>query len=126
MTFAASSLEEKMGLHGSARLASWLMVKTTPVTGRFLARRHKGLKNMFMMMNAARLDVGIQGVGVAERAFQRALAYALERRQGRAPGVKSGDMIPIYEHADVRRMLYSMKALVEGVARHLLRQCCRL
>ncbi len=69
---------------------------------------------MFVMMNAARLDVGVQGVGVAEAAFQRALAYAQERRQGKAAGVKSGGMAPIYEHADVRRMLYSMKSLVEA------------
>jgi alkylation response protein AidB-like acyl-CoA dehydrogenase len=69
---------------------------------------------MFVMMNAARLDVGVQGVGVAEAAFQRALAYAQDRKQGKAAGVKSGGMVPIYEHADVRRMLYSMKALVEA------------
>ena len=65
-------------------------------------------------MNSARLDVGVQGVGVAERAYQHALAFAQERRQGRAPGVRSGDMVPIYEHADVRRMIFSMKALVEA------------
>jgi hypothetical protein len=56
----------------------------------------------------------VQGVGVAERAFQRALRYAQERRQGRATGVKSGPMAPIFDHADVRRMLYSMKALTEA------------
>ncbi|MEQ8936013.1 MAG: acyl-CoA dehydrogenase, partial [Amphiplicatus sp.] len=60
------------------------------------------------------LDVGVQGVGVAERAFQRALAYAQDRRQGRKAGIQTGPMIPIYEHADVRRMLYSMKSLVEA------------
>jgi hypothetical protein len=66
------------------------------------------------MMNAARLDVGVQGVGVAEAAFQRALSYAQERRQGKPAGAKSGGMVPIYEHADVRRMLFSMKSLVEA------------
>ena len=104
-------LEKKMGLHGSPTCVM-AYGENEACYGTLLGEENKGLKNMFIMMNAARLDVGIQGVGVAERAYQRALAYALDRRQGRAPGVKSGDMVPIYEHADVRRMLYSMKALV--------------
>jgi alkylation response protein AidB-like acyl-CoA dehydrogenase len=106
-------LEEKMGLHGSP---TCVMVygENNQCYGTLLGQEHKGLRNMFVMMNAARLDVGMQGVGVAERAFQRALAYAQDRRQGRAAGVKTGEMIPIYEHADVRRMLYSMKSLVEA------------
>ena len=103
-------LEEKMGLHGSPTCVM-AFGDDGACFGSLLGEEHKGLRNMFVMMNAARLDVGVQGVGVAERAFQRALAYAQERRQGRAPGVKSGPMVPIYEHADVRRMLYSMKAL---------------
>lgn len=106
-------IEEKMGLHGSPTCVM-AFGDDGACFGSLLGEEHKGLKNMFVMMNAARLDVGVQGVGVAERAFQRALAYALERRQGRAPGVKSGPMIPIYEHADVRRMLYAMKALVSA------------
>ena len=69
---------------------------------------------MFIMLNSARLDVGVQGIGIAERSFQRALAYAQERRQGRAPGVRSGRQVPIYEHPDVRRMLFTMKALIEA------------
>lgn len=106
-------LEEKMGLHGSP---TCVMVygERGDCVGTLLGEPHKGLKNMFVMMNAARLDVGVQGVGVAEAAFQRALAYAQDRKQGKAAGVKSGGMVPIYEHADVRRMLYSMKALVEA------------
>lgn len=106
-------LEEKMGLHGSP---TCVMVygERGECVGTLLGEPHKGLKNMFVMMNAARLDVGIQGVGVAEAAFQRALAYAQERKQGKAVGAKSGGMVPIYEHADVRRMLYSMKSLVEA------------
>ncbi|NWG71655.1 MAG: acyl-CoA dehydrogenase [Parvularculaceae bacterium] len=109
----AIKLEEKMGLHGSP---TCVMVygDAGACIGTLLGEPHKGLKNMFVMMNAARLDVGVQGVGVAERAFQRALAYAGERRQGRATGAKGGPMIPIYGHADVRRMIYSMKALVEA------------
>ena len=106
-------LEEKMGLHGSPT-AVMAFGENGECYGTLLGEENKGLKNMFIMMNAARLDVGMQGVGVAERAFQRALDYTQDRKQGRAPGVKSGAMIAIYEHADVRRMLYSMKALVEA------------
>jgi alkylation response protein AidB-like acyl-CoA dehydrogenase len=106
-------LEEKMGLHGSPT-AVLAYGESGECVGSLLGEAHKGLKNMFVMMNAARLDVGLQGVGVAEAAFQRALRFAQDRRQGRAPGVKTGPMIPIFEHADVRRMLYRMKALVEG------------
>ncbi|GJL94745.1 MAG: acyl-CoA dehydrogenase [Hyphococcus sp.] len=106
-------LEEKMGLHGSPTCVMAFGEKGE-CYGTLLGEENKGLKNMFIMMNSARLDVGMQGVGVAERAYQTALAYALDRKQGRALGVKSGDQVAIYEHADVRRMLYSMKALVEA------------
>jgi alkylation response protein AidB-like acyl-CoA dehydrogenase len=106
-------LEEKMGLHGSP---TCVMVygEQENCVGTLLGEPHKGLRNMFVMMNAARLDVGVQGVGVAEAAFQRALSYAQDRRQGKTAGAKSGGMVAIYEHADVRRMLYSMKSLVEA------------
>ncbi len=106
-------LEEKMGLHGSPTCVM-AFGEQDACYGTLLGEENKGLKNMFVMMNSARLDVGVQGVGVAERAYQHALAFAQDRRQGRAPGVRSGDMVPIYEHADVRRMVYSMKALVEA------------
>ena len=76
---------------------------------------------MFIMMNAARLAVGMQGVAVAERATQRALAYAKERRQGRAARQGPAEMAPIIEHADIRRTLMTMKALTAGRARHLPR-----
>ena len=106
-------LEEKMGLHGSPTCVMGFG-ENDECYGTLLGEENKGLRNMFIMMNSARLDVGMQGVGVAERAFQRALAYAQDRKQGRSPGVKSGDQVSIFEHADVRRMLYSMKALVEA------------
>ncbi len=106
-------LEEKMGLHGSPTTVM-VFGERGECYGTLLGEENKGLKNMFVMMNAARLDIGLQGVGVAEAAFQRALTYAQDRRQGRAAGVRTGAMIPIYEHADVRRMLYSMKSLVEA------------
>ncbi|MEL7487984.1 MAG: acyl-CoA dehydrogenase, partial [Pseudomonadota bacterium] len=106
-------LEEKMGLHGSPTCVMAYGERGECI-GTLLGEENRGLKNMFVMMNSARLDVGVQGVGIAERAYQRALAYALDRKQGRAPGVKSGDQVAIFEHPDVRRMLYSMKTLVEA------------
>src|SRR6185312_6165396 len=69
---------------------------------------------MFIMMNAARLAVGMQGVAVAERATQRALSYARERRQGRSAASKGAQMAPIIEHADIRRSLMTMKALTQA------------
>jgi 3-(methylsulfanyl)propanoyl-CoA dehydrogenase len=106
-------LEKKMGLHGSPTCVM-AFGENGECYGTLLGEEHKGLRNMFVMMNAARLDVGMQGVGVAERAYQRALAYAQERKQGRLPGVKTGEQVAIFEHSDVRRMLYSMKALTEA------------
>ena len=106
-------LEEKLGLHGSPTCVM-AFGEHGECYGTLLGEENKGLKNMFVMMNAARLDVGVQGVGVAERAYQRALAYALDRKQGRPAGVKTGDPVAIFEHPDVRRMLYSMKSLVEA------------
>ena len=82
-----------------------------------LSRReeNRGLNVMFIMMNAARLAVGVQGVAVAERATQRAVAYANERRQGRTVSSRAGEMGPIIEHADIRRTLMTMKALTQAV-----------
>ncbi|WP_411816246.1 acyl-CoA dehydrogenase [Hyphococcus sp. DH-69] len=106
-------LEEKMGLHGSPTCVM-AFGDNGDCIGTLLGEENKGLRNMFVMMNSARLDVGMQGVGIAERGYQRALAYAQDRKQGRAPGVKSGEMIAIYEHPDVQRMVYSMKALTDA------------
>jgi alkylation response protein AidB-like acyl-CoA dehydrogenase len=95
------SLEHKMGLHGSPTA----VLDFAGATGWMVGPENGGLAAMFTMMNNARLGVGVQGIGVAEGAFQQALAFASQRRQGRAGG--SGT---IAEHADVRRMLASMKA----------------
>ena len=81
--------------------------------GYLVGEENRGLNVMFIMMNAARLAVGMQGVAVAERATQHALAYAKERRQGRSMSTKSG-MSPIIEHADIRRNLMTMKALTQA------------
>ncbi|MEM9726294.1 MAG: acyl-CoA dehydrogenase [Pseudomonadota bacterium] len=102
-----------MGLHGSPTCTMAYGEKGECV-GYLVGRENKGLACMFTMMNAARLDVGLQGVGVAEGAFQHALAYAQDRRQGRAYGEKSGPQVPIIEHPDVRRMLYRMKSSIEA------------
>jgi butyryl-CoA dehydrogenase len=85
-------------------------------TGWLIGQENRGLACMFTMMNNARLAVGVQGVAIAERAYQQALAYATERRQGRAAGGTAEGMSPIVEHADVRRTLMTMKALT-GAAR---------
>jgi hypothetical protein len=79
-------------------------------TGYLVGEENKGLAAMFIMMNEARLAVGIQGVAVAERATQRANDYARERRQGRAMGTPAGSMSPIIEHPDVRRNLMMMRS----------------
>ncbi|WP_424985336.1 acyl-CoA dehydrogenase [Microbulbifer sp. S227A] len=94
------SLEHKMGLHGSPTC----VMQYDGATGWLVGREHGGMAAMFTMMNNARLGVGGQGVGVAEGAYQHALAYAQERKQGKTP---SGTII---DHADVRRMLTTMKA----------------
>lgn len=95
------SLEHKMGLHGSPTA----VMEYDNATGWLVGEPHAGLAAMFTMMNNARLGVATQGIGVAEAAYQHALAYASERKQGRAGGTGT-----IAEHADVRRMLASMKA----------------
>jgi alkylation response protein AidB-like acyl-CoA dehydrogenase len=83
-------------------------------TGYLIGEENRGLATMFVMMNAARLGVGLQGVGVAERATQQAVAYAKERRQGKKIGANGAGMSPIIEHADIRRMLLTMKAMTQA------------
>jgi len=84
-------------------------------TGYLIGEENRGLATMFVMMNAARLGVGLQGVGVAERATQHAIAYAKERRQGKSFAANgSAGMSPIIEHADIRRTLLTMKALTQA------------
>ena len=80
------------------------------------------MRYMFTMMNNARLSVGLEGLALAERAFQMALAYAKERKQGRAPGAPAGEQSAIIDHPDVRRMLLTQQRLDRGAARHHLRQ----
>ena len=98
------SLEHKMGLHGSPTC----VMEYDGATGWMVGEPHGGLAAMFTMMNNARLGVGVQGIGAAEGAFQHARAFALERRQGRSP--IEGGTGTIIDHADVRRMLATMRA----------------
>jgi len=98
------SLEHKLGLHGSPTA----VMQYDGAKGWLIGEPHKGMAAMFTMMNNARLGVGMQGVAVAEAAFQQALAYASDRKQGKTP-LGSGAII---DHADVRRMLALMKAEV--------------
>ncbi len=98
------SLEHKMGLHGSPTC----VMQYDGATGWLVGEEHDGMRAMFTMMNNARLGVGGQGIGAAEGALQHALAYAQERKQGRSP-VENGTGT-IIDHADVRRMLTTMKA----------------
>ncbi|WGH79678.1 acyl-CoA dehydrogenase [Jannaschia ovalis] len=96
------SLEHKLGLHGSPTA----VMQYDGATGWLIGEPHKGMAAMFTMMNNARLGVGVQGLSVAEAAMQHAIGYALDRKQGRTP---KGDG-SILDHADVRRMVLSMKA----------------
>ncbi len=108
-----TGIEEKMGIHGSPTCA----LSLADAVGWMVGPANKGLTCMFTMINHARVTVGLQGLGVAERARQASVAYAMERRQGRAatPGAGRADGADLLiEHADVRRMLLTQKALVES------------
>ena len=107
------SLEHKLGIHASPTAVMSYGDKGGAV-GYLIGQANRGLEYMFLMMNRARLAVGLQGVAVSERAYQQALAYARERVQGRPLGA-SGGRATIVEHPDVRRMLMSMKAQTEAM-----------
>ncbi len=108
------SIEHKMGIHAN----STCVMNYDGATGWLVGEEMKGLAAMFIMMNAARLGVGLQGLGVAEVAYQNAVTYAADRRQGRAlTGAKEPDekADTLFVHPDVRRMLMEGKALTEGL-----------
>ena len=105
--FHPVGVEHKLGIHASPTC----VMAYEGARAELVGRPNEGLAHMFVMMNAARLAVGVEGVGVAERAYQHALAYALERRQGRS--VWTGEKnAPIFDHPDVRRTLGVMKAKI--------------
>ncbi|MCZ8097696.1 MAG: acyl-CoA dehydrogenase [Burkholderiales bacterium] len=104
------SVEHKMGIHASPT-CTMIFGDAGGAVGWLIGEENRGLACMFTMMNAARLGVGLEGVAIAERAYQQALAFAGERRQGTAPGAGKGEaMSPIIQHPDVRRMLLVMRA----------------
>lgn len=109
----AVSLEHKLGIHGSPTCVMQYGDKDGAIAY-LVGEEGKGLRNMFTMMNNARISVGLQGVALSERAYQHALGYARERQQGARMGDRSGKRVAIIEHADVRRMLLSMKANTEA------------
>ena len=103
-------LEHKMGIHGSPT-CTMIYGDQEGAIGWLIGEENRGLACMFTMMNAARLGVGLQGVAIAERASQKALSYARERRQGRAAGSDAENMSPIIHHPDISRSLMMMKSL---------------
>ena len=111
---ACGSIEHKMGIKANATC----VMNFENARGWLVGEPHKGMRAMFTMMNGARLGVGMQGLGLAEVSYQNAVAYTRERLQGRSPRgpvAPNADADPIIVHPDVRRMLMTMKAYIEGM-----------
>lgn len=104
----AIGLEDKLGIHGSPTCT----MEYTGATGWLIGEENAGMRCMFTMMNSARLNVGVQGVGIAERAFQQALAYAEDRKQGKAIDAEGPAPHAIIHHPDIKRTLSTMKAKI--------------
>ncbi|BCG04165.1 hypothetical protein PPGU19_087330 (plasmid) [Paraburkholderia sp. PGU19] len=109
----ATSLEHKLGIKASPT-AVLQYGDNGGATGYLIGEENHGLEYMFQMMNSARFAVGVQGVAVAERAYQQALSYARERVQSRPVDGSSAGSVPIIRHPDVRRMLMEMRSRIEG------------
>jgi acyl-CoA dehydrogenase len=109
-----ASIELKMGIHASPTCAM-SFGSSLGAIGFLVGAKNQGLAHMFTMMNEARQKVGLQGLGIAERAYQLARDYAKERVQGRPLGNKAGERVTIIHHPDVRRMLLTMKAQIEAM-----------
>ena len=103
------SIEHKLGIHGSPTC----VMEYDDATGYLIGEENIGMRIMFVMMNSARLSVGMQGVSIAERAYQQSLAYAQERIQGKAIGATEDS--PIIDHPDVRRMLMTQRAYLAAL-----------
>ncbi len=104
------SIESKMGIKGSPTC----VLNFDNAKGFLIGEENKGLNSMFTMMNLERIIVGIQGLGIAETAYQNSLAYAKERKQGKSNNNKNNQPDEIIKHADIRRSLLSMKSIIEG------------
>ena len=109
------SIEHKMGIKASPTCVLSYGEQGDGAVGFLIGEENAGMRYMFTMMNNARLSVGLEGLSLSERAFQMALDYAKERKQGRAPGAPAGHQSSIIEHPDVRRMLLTMQANIEAL-----------
>ncbi len=104
------SIETKMGIKGSPTC----VLNFDNAKGYLIGKENKGLSSMFTMMNLERIIVGIQGLGIAETAYQNSLAYSKERKQGKSNDNKNNETDLIIKHADIRRSLMNMKSIIEG------------
>ena len=104
------SIESKMGIKGSPTC----VLNFDNAKGFLIGEENKGLGSMFTMMNLERIIVGVQGLGIAETAYQNSLAYAKERKQGKSNNNKDNQTDLIIKHADIRRSLLNMKSIIEG------------
>ncbi len=107
---STNSIESKMGIKGSPTC----VLNFENSKGIMIGPKNKGLNSMFTMMNLERIVVGVQGLGIAETAYQNAVAYSKERKQGKANNSKNGETDLIIKHADIRRSLMNMKSIIEG------------
>ena len=107
------SIEHKLGIHGSPT-AVMQFGDAGGAVGYLIGEANRGLEYMFIMMNLARFGVGLQGIGIAERAYQRAVTYARERVQSRDVGAPKEPSVPIIRHPDIRRMLLRMRSQIEA------------
>jgi len=110
------SVEHKLGIHASPTCVL-SFGDNGGATGYLIGEENRGMQYMFTMMNQARLSVGLQGLSLGDRAYQQALQYAKDRRQGRAPGAPAGESSPIIDHPDVKRMLMTIKTTCEALRR---------
>jgi alkylation response protein AidB-like acyl-CoA dehydrogenase len=115
------SVEHKMGIKGSPTCVLAYGDNSDGAVGYLIGEENAGMRYMFTMMNNARLGVGVEGVGLAERSYQAAVGYARERKQGFAPGAARGEKSFIIEHPDVRRQLLTMKAYTESMRLFILK-----
>jgi len=107
---STNSIESKMGIKGSPTC----VLNFENSKGIMIGPENKGLSSMFTMMNLERIVVGVQGLGIAETAYQNAVAYSKERKQGKANNSTNGETDVIIKHADIRRSLMNMKSIIEG------------
>jgi len=110
-----ASIEHKLGINGNPTCTMNLGEKSNGAVGYLVGEANRGLEYMFIMMNAARFSVGVQGLAIADRAYQHALEYAKERVQSRDAAARNPQSVRIIEHPDVRRMLMSMKSQIEAM-----------